>query len=170
MPKNEAMLCSPLLRAAISVRSLERSLQFYEHLFDFKEQYSRSEGTKDFIATLTGRPPGTYLKAEIRKQPGPNFGMIGLFELDPAPPPMLIDRKSVQLGEVGLFFYHRRLSWVLDELPKYGGELICGPIELEIPGARFMQAMISDPDGVRIGVLDRDPRLAYKTKGLGRTM
>lgn len=164
-------ICSPLLRACLIVGNLERSIRFYKTLLDFSERFSFGDGRSDVVASLLGRPAGTRTRFEILKQPGPNFGMLGLFELsEPAPPSLHASSPSVSIGESVLVFYHHRLDWLLNELPAYGGAPVAGPHWVTTPQITFREAVVGDPDGFKLVLMDRDPLDANRTVGPGRTL
>jgi hypothetical protein len=72
---------SALVRATIFVRNLEKAATFYAAL-GLGESYF--DGTLDHPAAsgLLGFAEHYPYRVKILKRPGPNFGMVGLFELD----------------------------------------------------------------------------------------
>jgi catechol 2,3-dioxygenase-like lactoylglutathione lyase family enzyme len=160
---------SPLIRAALIVRNLERSRRFYGDLLGFTEEYASGETRSEAFTTLLGQPAGTRCRFQVLKQPGPSFGMIGLFELsDPAPPAAPAPGASVSSGNVVLVFYLADLDPFVARLESYGGRLLAPVVELASRHRSQRELVASDPDGVRVNLIERDPAEALRTSGPGR--
>ena len=162
--------CSPILRTGINCRELEKSVRFYGDLLGFREIYSIGEAQSDLVTSMQNLPAGSSVKFVYLKQPGPNFGMIGLYEFAPAPPALVRRPGTACNGDVTMFVYHSRFDWLLENLAAYGGKVLRETAVMSTPKMAWRQVMIADPDNIRIGVLERDPNDAYKTEGLGQTL
>jgi catechol 2,3-dioxygenase-like lactoylglutathione lyase family enzyme len=168
---NEGQFCSPVLRTGINVRDLDRSIKFYGDLLGFREIYSMGEAQSDLVTSMQNRPAGSFIKFVYLKQPGPNIGMIGLYEFSPAPPVLARRPDTASNGDITMFFYHDRFDWLLENLAAYGGKVLRETTVMSTPKLEsWRQVMIADPDDVRLGIMERDPQHAYKTDGLGQTL
>lgn len=150
------------------VSDLERSRRFYGELLGFTEEFA-SGVTRDPAATsLLGQPAGSLCRFAMLKRPGPAFGMISLFEAGdpplPARPPSL---PTACLGDVLLTFYLRDLDPFVAQLEAAGGRLLVPPTVLATSYRTHRQLVASDPDGVRINLIERDPFEAWRTDDIG---
>ena len=88
----------------------------------------------------------------------PNFGMVGLFHVDEARP---LERPSAgsgfQIGEVALVFYVADIESSLTTALMHGGTRVSGPLQLVMPHRAQPEAMLRDPDGVLINLVERPP-------------
>ena len=159
------MTTSPLIRAALIVSDLDRSVAFYTDVIGLEETFF--EGTLDHpaAAQLIGMPPESNIRARILKVPGPAFGMVGLFEsTDPAPPELKRPNKGVNLGELCMVFYVSDLDPVVARLEAGGHDIVCPPVFLQV-GERGGQREMTfrDPDGAMINMIERDPNAVFET-------
>ena len=166
---NDVTPGSPLIRAALIVRDLELSRRFYADLLGFTEEYASGETRSEAFTTLLGQPPGTRCRFQVLKQPGPCFGMIGLFELtDPPPAAMPAPGASVSSGNVVLVFYATDLDPFIARVESYGGRLLAPVVDLASRNRSQRELVACDPDGVRVNLIERDPAEALRTAGPGR--
>ena len=95
---------SPLIRAALFVRDLDRATAFYRDVFGFDTVYY--EGVLDHPATaqIIGSVSDARVECRIIRGDGPNFGMVGLFHVSPQPPDLERSHAGVNLGEAVLVF------------------------------------------------------------------
>jgi catechol 2,3-dioxygenase-like lactoylglutathione lyase family enzyme len=155
---------SPLVRCALMVRSLDRSRRFYKEFLGLTETFlPPSDLSASAAPGLLKLPPNTSLRATILKAPGPNFGMVGLFEIgeeraDPA------HRNRIEIGETVLVFRCSDVPGKLARLEEFGGRLVSSPATFHLPGASFApltEAILRDPDGYAINLIETSPALAY---------
>ncbi|MCG8442647.1 MAG: hypothetical protein MI723_12650 [Caulobacterales bacterium] len=156
---------SPLIRSALFVADLERSTRFYRALGLTATYY---EGTLDAgsVNAVLALPATTVTRCRILKRPdGPNFGMVGLFELtDPAPAPLARDGAGVRAGETALVFYvGDRLEAALGALEALGGRRLADPVLFTMPHASQREVLLRDPDGVLVNLIARAPDRAFQT-------
>lgn len=160
------MTTSPLVRSAIIVADIERSERFYSDVIGLTEVYFEGELDGEAVGPLLGLPHGTRTKALILKSEGPSFGMVGLFELDPAPPTRPASEGGVQIGETCLVFYVDDLDALVQRLQDRGVELACPPLTLPIRANYTSREMtFRDPDGVMINCIERDAGWEEKNFG-----
>lgn len=161
-------VCSPLVRVSLMVSDLDRSRRFYSELLGFTEEFATGI-TRDTASTsLIGQPAGSLCRFVVLKRPGPAFGMISLFEAsDPALPARPPSQPAVYVGDVFLTFYLRDLDPFVAQLEAAGGHLLVPPTVLVTNYRTHRQLVASDPDGVRINLMERDPSEAWRTDGIG---
>lgn len=150
------------------VSDLDRSRRFYGELLGFTEEFA-SGVTRDPASTsLLGQPAGSLCRFVVLKRPGPAFGMLSLFEAsEPALPPRPPSLPTACLGDVFLTFYLRDLDPFVAQLEAAGGRLLVPPTTLVTNHSAHRQLVASDPDGVRINLMERDPTEAWRTNGIG---
>ena len=163
---NHSLSISPLVRAALMVRDLERSRRFYQELLGLAEHYLPATDLTATIAwKLLGLPAGTPYRGTILKVPGPNYGMVGLFEIAAGCTSELVPpRERIALGESILVFYCADLARVLADLERYGGRLLAPPQRFEIAGSDappITEVIVRDPDGFAVSLNDASPALAF---------
>jgi catechol 2,3-dioxygenase-like lactoylglutathione lyase family enzyme len=164
-------LHSPLIRAALIVRNLDVSIGFYRAVLGLEEDFAHGDTRNAAICALLGRPLESRTRFAILKQPGPSFGMVGLFEVSEPPPPALAARTAITAsGDIVLVFYHADLAVATAAVRRHGGQVLVPPKALVIAGREGLEAMFADPDGVRINLIQRDPRDALQTTGPGRVL
>jgi catechol 2,3-dioxygenase-like lactoylglutathione lyase family enzyme len=149
---------SPLVRAALRVADLQRSRGFYAAL-GFTEVYFEGALDADVVPALLGVDHAATTRCAIVKTPGqPNFGMVGLFHIDePAPLERPSAGSGFQIGEVALVFYVSDIESSLTTALMHGGARVSGPLHLVMPHRAQPEAMLRDPDGVLINLVERPP-------------
>lgn len=160
---------SPLIRTALMVRDLDRSRAFYEAVIPLRGVYLDADLTSTISWRLLGVPEGTGLHAvilkpvEIAGRPAPDFGMLGLFALADAPPPVEPQRSSVRYGEPVLVFYVRDIEASMRAAVEHGGTVLSGPERFWIPGmdVDVAEAILRDPDGVAVNLVQTPEALAW---------
>jgi len=157
-PAPQQPAISPLVRAALRVADLARSRKFYAAL-GFTEVYFEGALDADVVPALLGVEHAARTRCAIVKTPGqPNFGMVGLFHVDEARP---LERPSAgsgfQIGEVALVFYVADIESSLTTALMHGGTRVSGPLQLVMPHRAQPEAMLRDPDGVLINLVERPP-------------
>lgn len=154
---------SPLIRAAIFVADLRRSTAFYTALGLTEVYYEGALDPASANAVLA-TPATTTTRCRILKRPGgPNFGMVGLFELtSPAPEPLSRGDGAIRAGEVTLVFYvGDRFDAVLADLEALGAQRLSDPVLFEMPHESQREVLVRDPDGVLLNLIERDPERAF---------
>ncbi len=154
-------MSSPLVRTAVMVHSIARSRVFYEQVLGLAGTYLNADLTDTVSQKLLGLPPGAAVRALILKprdiagRPAPDFGMIGLFEIAGAPEPPAPPRADgVRYGEPVLVFYVPDLDAALEAVVRTGGRRMTGPEAFEIPGVRVREAIVRDPEGVAVNLVE----------------
>lgn len=154
-------MSSPLIRTAVMVHSIARSRSFYEQVLGLRGTYLDADLTDTVSQKLLGLPAGAAVRALILKprdidgQPAPDFGMIGLFEIGDAPaPPAPPRHDGVRYGEAVLVFYVADLIGALEAVVRTGGRLMTGPETFAIPGVSVREAIVRDPEGVAVNLVE----------------
>jgi catechol 2,3-dioxygenase-like lactoylglutathione lyase family enzyme len=155
---------SSLIRGTIFVRDLDRASRFYGEL-GFTEVYY--EGTLDdpSASTILGFAGHGPLTVRIVKSGGPNFGMLGLFLIDPALVPEVIPAATgpARIGEVALVFYVRSMAETLAALRAAGATWSPEPEIFRMPHREQPEVCLRDPDGVFLNLVETDPDEQYRT-------
>lgn len=160
---------SPLIRTALMVRDLEKSRAFYESVLGLRGVYLDADLSATISWKLLGVPPGTRLHAvilkpvEIAGRPAPDFGMLGLFKLSDAPPPSPTLPGSVRYGEPVLVYYVGDMEAALRAAVQHGGHVLSGPERFKLPdlGVDVAEAIVRDPDGVAVNLVQTSESLAW---------
>lgn len=159
---------SPLVRTALFVSDLARSVRFYRDFLGLESQYlDITDLSASSAMRLLRFPETAHMRATILKAPGPNYGMVGLFELtgvprreasDPHPHPLI--------GESVLVFYCADVPAKLSRLEEFGGTLLAPAAKFHLPGASFepvTEVVFRDPDGFAVNLIEAPLATAYDT-------
>jgi catechol 2,3-dioxygenase-like lactoylglutathione lyase family enzyme len=166
---NAASFASPLVRTAILVRNLERSVRFYAEVLGLEETRLDATITDPRAAGLLGHPGDTIQNVRIIKSGGPPVGMIGLFEIDPLQGDDPIPSGSARAGETCLVFYVRDLADLEARLAEAGAEIVGPATDISIRAGHSSREMIfRDPDGVLINCIERTPGAVWEGYVLGQ--
>ncbi|MXW19788.1 MAG: VOC family protein [Gammaproteobacteria bacterium] len=151
---NDTPQVSRLVRTALFVSDLDRSSRFYKQGLGYHEVYSGGELTHKVAHAL---PEDSAIRYEIVKVEGPNFGMIGMFEVKPSPPPVSRRTGSVNVGEGCLVLLTTDIRAVRDRLVDMGAEIVCEPQRLVVRGTGpgSLEMTCRDPDGMLINLIER---------------
>lgn len=155
---------SSLIRACIFVRDIDRAAGFYAVL-GFTETYYEGVLDNPSASSVIGLAQHRPYPVKIVKQPGPNFGMVGLFQLDPQaveealPPPA----GPARLGEVALVFYVRSMAQTLGRLREAGATWSPEPELFTMAHRSQQEVCLRDCDGVFINLVETDPAEQFKT-------
>lgn len=149
---------SSLIRGTIFVRDLDRAAAFYAAL-GFDQLYYDGVLTDPSASTILGFSDHGPLAVRIIKRGGPNFGMIGLFGIDPALDPVAqpLRRGPAQIGEVALVFYVRDIRATLTALRAAGATWSPEPQLFVMPHRAQLEVCLRDPDGVLLNLVETDP-------------
>ncbi|MCE2990789.1 MAG: VOC family protein [Burkholderiales bacterium] len=154
---------SPLIRAALMVRNLERSIAFYQAVIGLEQRYYEGDLGGTTAAELMGVPSNASIRAVILKVPGPDYGMLGLFEM-PADTPAVTPRQGgLALGEAVMVFYTEDLDRAVEAALALGGTLAT---PRQILNCR-KEIAIRDPDGVAVNLIERPISDAWKERAPG---
>jgi len=152
---------SALVRAALIVADLDRSIVFYRDVLGLPAIYFDGELAHAAVPKLLGIPADARVRARIVQAEGPPFGMVGLFEVTPAPPRVAKRADGVNVGEAVLVFYAADLDPIVARLTAGGHRILCPPTFLRVTPTRGQREMTcADPDGVLVNLIERDERLA----------
>ncbi len=162
---NDTPQVSRLVRTALFVSDLDRSSRFYKQGLGYHEVYSAGDLTHEVAHALLGVPVDSAIRYEIVKAEGPNFGMIGMFEVKPSPPPVSRRKASANVGEGCLVMLTTDIRAVRDRLVDLGGEIVCEPQRLvvrgtlpgnvQMTGPGNLEMTCRDPDGMLINLIER---------------
>jgi catechol 2,3-dioxygenase-like lactoylglutathione lyase family enzyme len=156
---------SPIVRTAVFVTDLEKSIEFYTDILGYEEVFFRGDLGEPFINKLLGMPSTSFTRAIIIKQAGPGFGMIGLFEVTkPAPPKITKSHDGCHIGEICMTFYCSDIQEIYEKLARHGSTIIAKPEMLDIadaPGAGVKEMTFLGPDGEMFSMIEMDPKVAF---------
>ena len=149
----------PLKRAALIVRDLHASLDFYETLLGL-DQWVQGDGTGiPAFTQLLGIDPASVVRYVILKSGETTIGMVGLFELSqPQPAPIVRPVPgAANAGEVALVFHADDVELIHRGMRARGLPIVCPPIRLEIPqlGVVSLEMTGRDPDGVLVNFIEQ---------------
>lgn len=149
---------SSLIRGTIFVRDLPRATAFYAAL-GFTEIYYEGVLTDPSASTIIGFADHGPLAVRIVKSGGPNYGMIGLFLIDPALTPEVVPMATgpARIGEVALVFYVRDMDRALSALRAAGATWSPEPEVFRMPHRAQREVCMRDPDGVLLNLVENDP-------------
>ena len=149
---------SALIRAALFVRDLDRSVRFYRAL-GFDAVYFEGPLDGPSAATVLAVPPTSKVRCCIlKKAGGPNFGMVGLFEVtDPVPEALPLSEGPPRIGEVALVIYARPIDEAIEAARAAGAVWAPDSILFKMPHRQQREVCLRDPDGVLVNLVERDP-------------
>lgn len=155
---------SSLIRAAVFVADLDRSTRFYRAL-GFDAVYYEGELDAASANAALAVPDSTRTRCRIlKKDGGPNFGMVGLFELTgPAPEPLPRPAGPPRLGEIALVLYAMPIDDAVIAAREAGATWSPDPTLFVMPHRQQKEVCLRDPDGVLINLIERDPAEQHAT-------
>ena len=161
---------SPLVRTAIIVADLERSMAFYRDILGIPEVYHRGHIADPAVGRLLGMPENTETRLAIVKGVGPALGMVGLFEIvNHTPPTLSRGEAGLSRGETCLVFYHRDLAALTERLEEGGYQIVCPALQLQVSeDFQSTEMTFRDPDGVMINCIERDPDTVWNEQEFNR--
>ncbi|WP_029013467.1 VOC family protein [Niveispirillum irakense] len=156
---------SALIRAALFVRDLDRSIRFYKAL-GFDAVYFEGMLDGPSAATVLAVPPTSKVRCCILKRAdGPNFGMVGLFEVtEPVPEALPLSAGPPRIGEVALVIYAKPITEAIIACRAAGATWAPDAILFNMPHRQQMESCLRDPDGVLINLVERDPAEQNRTQ------
>lgn len=152
-----------MIRSALFVEDLDAQKRFYQKVFGFNQVYFEGVLSTPAAARVVGAPEGAELRCCIVRGDAPNVGMVGLFRLDPLPPAIQRPGEGVARGESVLVFYCLDLDNVIRDAVAFGASVVCEPLDFNMPHESQREAMIRDPEGFAINLVERDPMRAFST-------
>lgn len=152
---NDTPQVSRIVRTAIFVSDLEKSVRFYREALGYSEVYANGLLEHKVGHALIGVPEDSVIRYEIVKADELNFGMVGLFEIKPSPPPSRRENRGANLGEGCMVFFATDIHAVRDRIVELGGEVVCEPQLLAVHTLRQPEMTCRDPDGMMINIIER---------------
>lgn len=153
------MSLSPLVRAALFVRDLDRATRFYRAL-GFQGLYYEGPLDGASVQKTLRLPDGASCRCRILKRDDgdPNFGMVGLFELTGAALDHVArHHTSPHIGEVALVLYCDSLDETLAAARAHEALDVWEPVLFVMPHRQQREVCLRDPDGVLINLIERAP-------------
>jgi catechol 2,3-dioxygenase-like lactoylglutathione lyase family enzyme len=151
---------SALIRATIFVRDLQKACHFYQALGLHESYY---EGVLDHpsASAVLGFKQHHPYPIKILKVSGPNFGMLGLFELAPEhqAEQTTVATGPARIGEVALVFYVPSLDDTLRKLKALGALWMPEPELFEMDHISQREICIRDVDGTLLNLVERNPAM-----------
>jgi catechol 2,3-dioxygenase-like lactoylglutathione lyase family enzyme len=163
LPMSVSSSVSPLVRAALMVRNLERSRAFYAAVIGLTQEYFVGDMQGSTAAAVIGVPASANIRAAVLKAPGVDYGMLGLFEMPGETPAITPREGGLALGEAVMVFYVGDLDRAVAASAALGGR-IGTPLQI-LNGRR--ELVLRDPDGVAINLIERPISDAYRQRAAG---
>ena len=152
---NDRPQVSRIVRTAIFVSNLENSVRFYKAALGLGGVYANGVLEHTAGHALIGVPEDSVIRYEILRADELNFGMVGLFEVKPAPAPISRENRGANLGEGCMVFFATDIHTVRDRIVELGGEIVCEPQLLAVHTLRQLEMTCRDPDGMMINIIER---------------
>ncbi|MBM3502397.1 MAG: VOC family protein [Alphaproteobacteria bacterium] len=149
---------SPILRASIFVRDLERSLALYRDILGLSVIDRREFGGPQ-VGAILGLGDCKLRVAYLTAKDSP-IGRIGLFEVTSPRPPELARpaTNTIHIGQAAIILSTSQVQALHGDLKRAGFSFLCEPIGFTRPGGgTFTEMFFFDPDGVTIGVIQLTP-------------
>jgi len=147
----------PILRTAILVADLDRSIAFYRDVLGLHETYFDGQIDDPAMARLLGIADLDSSRFAILKADGPAVGMIGLFEISGSADESRATENRV--GQTCIVFNHPSLRALIARLKAGGHTIVCPPTKLRVTkDLESLEMTFRDPDGVMINCIERDPQ------------
>jgi len=85
-----------------------------------------------------------------------------LFKLSPTPSALVKNPEKISLGESVMVFYCHAIDQVVKQSIAMGAKVLCAPVDFNMPHESQREAMIRDPEGFAINLVERDPERAWQ--------
>ena len=159
-----ADLPSALIRATIFVRDLDRATGFYRAL-GLSETYFEGTLQHPSATAILGFDDHRPFRIRIVKRPGPNYGMVGLFEMDPEQTGEAVPAATgpARFGEVALVFYVTDIHATLTALRTAGSSWSPEPENFVMEHRAQLECCLRDCDGVLMNLVETDPAQQERT-------
>lgn len=158
-------LPSALIRATIFVRDLDRATAFYRAL-GLAETYFEGTLQHPSATSILGFSDHRPFRIRIVKRPGPNYGMVGLFEMDAAQTAEALPPATgpARFGEVALVFYVTDIHATLTALRAAGSAWSPEPESFVMEHRAQLECCLRDCDGVLLNLVETDPAQQERTR------
>ncbi|MBS7669021.1 VOC family protein [Croceicoccus gelatinilyticus] len=153
---------SALIRGTIFVRDLERSTRFYREI-GLTETYFEGRLDHPSATAILGFTDNRPFSIRILKRPGPNYGMVGLFQLEGEAEEVPPATGPARIGEVTLVFYVTDIMATMDRLRAAGATWAPEPQTFAMDHRSQLEVCLRDPDGIFINLVETDPVEQEKT-------
>lgn len=158
-------LPSALIRATIFVRDLDRATVFYRAL-GLTEMYFEGTLQHPSATAILGFADHRPFRIRIVKRPGPNYGMIGLFEMNAAQTADALAPATgpARFGEVALVFYVPDIHATVAALRAAGATWSPEPESFVMEHRAQLECCLRDCDGVLMNLVETDPAQQERTR------
>ncbi len=155
---------SALIRATLFVRDLDRATRFYRAI-GLTETYFEGRLDHPSAMAILGFDDPRPFDIRIVKRPGPNFGMIGLFQLADgiAAEEVPLASGPARIGEVALVFYVADIAATVSALRQLGAIWAPEPSLFTMEHRAQLEVCIRDCDGVFVNLVETDPAEQERT-------
>ncbi|MEQ5805906.1 hypothetical protein J3369_00655 [Alteromonas sp. NFXS44] len=147
---------SALIRSALFVRDRKRSKQFYQAL-GLTNLYFEGVLSHPSASEVLGLSEHRPYEVSIVKSKGPNFGMVGLFEIARPDTDEPVRSGPARCGESALVFYVDDLDVVLPALSAAGASWTGSAVTFELGHFCQREICLRDPDGFLLNLVERPP-------------
>lgn len=147
---------SALIRTTLFVRNRQQAKAFYVAL-GFSELYFEGVLEHPSASLVLGFTEISPYPVSILKVPGPNMGMLGLFELPDSAAAQPPKTGAVQTGEAAQIFYVADFDSVLPQLRAAGASWLPEPVTFELGQFKHREICLRDPDGFLVNLIERNP-------------
>jgi catechol 2,3-dioxygenase-like lactoylglutathione lyase family enzyme len=156
---------SALIRGTIFVRDLERASAFYRAI-GLTEVYYEGELDHPSASAIIGFTDHRPFHVRILKRPGPNYGMVGLFQLADGTTEEVVPPASgpARIGEVALVFYVRDIHATMAQLRRLGATWAPEPQIFAMEHRAQLEVTLRDCDGIFINLVENDPEEQERTR------
>ncbi len=158
-------LPSALIRATIFVRDLDRATAFYRAL-GLSETYFEGMLDHPSATSILGFTDHRPFRIRIVKRPGPNYGMVGLFEMDAEQTAEAVPAATgpARFGDVALVFYVTDIHATLIALRAAGASWSPEPEAFVMEHRSQLEVCLRDCDGVLLNLVETDPSQQERTR------
>ena len=148
-------LLSPMLRATVFVRDLEKSLELYRDILGLKPRLERvleGERTNQILGT-----EGRSVRVVILQSGDTLSGNVGLFTYDDVRP--LPERRNhVRTGDVAFIFITNDIQGIYEKVQAAGYAVVSPPMILfprEGEATQDLEMLFFDRDGIGVNLIQR---------------
>lgn len=164
-PIQPSLPSSALIRSTIFVRDIARSAAFYRAI-GLSETYIEARLAHPSATAILGFDDPRPFDICILKRPGPNYGMVGLFQLadGTAQEELPAPTGPARIGEVALVFYVTDILATMERLRALGATWAPEPQTFAMEHRAQLEVCLRDPDGVLINLVETDPAEQERTR------
>ncbi|NVK56240.1 MAG: hypothetical protein HWE26_11520 [Alteromonadaceae bacterium] len=153
---------SALIRSTLFVRNRKRAKLFYRAL-GFSQLYFEGVLEHPSASAVLGLTDVISYPVSILKTPGPNVGMLGLFELPESDNAVPSRTGPAAVGESALVFYVRDFDSVLPRLKAAGATWLPATTTFELGHFKHREICLRDCDGFLVNLIERQPEDQFLT-------